>query len=583
MCKLQSSTCFNYRMEFIRRITIWFNRLAKLFFVACFFLTFSSSAQAPLDIRIALVIGNAAYVNVPALGNSTNDARSVASVLRKLGFQVIEIEDGSKDQMEQAVSRLQILLQDKHAVAMLYYAGHGLQLDWHNYMVPVDVKLSQAEDVPKQTVDVDRVIASFKRAATRMNIIVLDACRDNPFAGKVSGKGLAQLDAPVGTYLAFATAPGNVAEDGDESSGNGLFTQYLLKELQRPASIEDVFKRVRLQVRQKSQGRQIPWDSSSLEEDFSFNDGNRHTFNPDDLVREAHEREAKLQADVEAARQRELQISREQELEKQRLAEEKRKREMELQAQIQRDLDIARQREIEAQKIVEAKKLGDALARQQAEAEARERERLLLQLAKEEAAKAADAEARRKKSQADALEKEKQLALAAAQERQKSIQAALALEKAKAEEAQKAKELEAAKLQAAAEAKRATLSRDEAIEKQFAVEKADWDKIKDSKDADDIYAFLNKYPNGLISQQANFKLENLAKAKISAQPDKNGQVQKLGNQWEETVLRDRGLDDELWYKRVRSGIGKNGKVDDAITKQLEKLNKFKAAQSSHTT
>jgi len=532
----------------------------KLFFVGCFFLTFSSLAQAPLDVRVALVIGNAAYINVPPLGNSTNDAKSVSIILRKLGFQVIEIADGNKVQIDEAIGRLQNLLQGKQAVAMLYYAGHGLQLDWHNYMVPVDAKLSQADDVPKQTVDVDHVIASFKKAATRMNIIVLDACRDNPFPGKVSGKGLAQLDAPVGTYLAFATAPGNVAEDGDESSGNGLFTQYLLKELQRPATIEDVFKRVRLQVRKKSQGRQIPWDSSSLEEDFSFNDGNKHTFNPDDLVREAKEREAKLRADVEAAKQREAQIAREQQLEKQRLAEEKKTREQELQAQIQRDLEIAQKREIEAQKIADAKKLSDALARQKAEAEAKERERQLMLAAQEEAAKSALAEAKRKKAEADALEKEKQLALAAAQQREKSIQAALALEKAKAEEAQKAKELQVSNLQAAQDAKRKSMSRDEAIEKQFEIEKAEWDKIKESKNPDDFYDYLNKYPSGLIAQQATFALENLAKAKVFAQKDKNGIQQvagearfRLGDTWVSAVFDDYSGNE---IRRVKSSVTK---------------------------
>lgn len=222
------------------------------------FLSYSTNAEAPLDIRVALVIGNAAYKNVPALVNSTNDAKSMSTVLRKLGFTVVEVVDGSKDQMSKAIEQLQLQLKGRQAVGMLYYAGHGLQLDWRNFMVPVDAKLEEASDVAKQTIDIENVIDVLKKSGTRMNIIVLDACRDNPFAEKASGKGLAQLDAPPGTYLAFATSPGNVAEDGDVAEGNGLFTQFLLKELQRPARIEDVFKRVRLQVRQKSQGRQIP-------------------------------------------------------------------------------------------------------------------------------------------------------------------------------------------------------------------------------------------------------------------------------------------------------------------------------------
>jgi uncharacterized caspase-like protein len=504
-------------------------RFVGLALVGCLFLTYSSIAQAPLDVRVALVIGNAAYVNIPALGNSTNDAKSMATILRKLGFQVVEVVDGSKAQMDKAVENLQDLLKGKQAVAMLYYAGHGLQLDWHNYMVPVDVKLTQASDVPKQTIDIETVITSFKKATTRMNIIVLDACRDNPFAGKASsGKGLAQLDAPVGTFLAFATAPGNVAEDGDVESGNGLFTQYLLKELQKPARIEDVFKRVRLQVRQKSQGRQIPWDSSSLEDDFSFNDGNKHTFNPEDLVREAKAREDKLRAALEAAKQEELRIAKQEELEKQRLAEAQRKRELEAQAQKQRDLEIAKQRELESQKLAEAQKIKDLQARQKAEAESKERERLLALAAEEEKKKTQEAERQRLKAEADAKEREKQLALAAEQEKQKALAAQQAIAKAKAEEAQRLKEIELAKLQVAEEAKRNKGSSEEAKEKQFAIEKADWDKIKDSKNADDFYAYLNKYPSGVIAQKATFALEQLDKAKITSQADKNGLVQELG-------------------------------------------------------
>jgi uncharacterized caspase-like protein len=431
------------------------------------FLSYSTNAEAPLDIRVALVIGNAAYKNVPALANSTNDAKSMSVVLRKLGFTVVEVVDGSKAQMSKAIEQLQLQLKGRQAVGMLYYAGHGLQLDWRNFMVPIDAKLEEASDVPKQTIDIENVIDVLKKSGTRMNIIVLDACRDNPFAEKASGKGLAQLDAPPGTYLAFATSPGNVAEDGDVAEGNGLFTQFLLKELQKPARIEDVFKRVRLQVRQKSQGRQIPWDSSSLEDDFAFNDGKKFTFNPEDLIKEAQaakDKEAKLKQEAEAA--------------------------------IQREKDIAAQQALEKQRLAEAQKIQETAARQKAEAEAKERER--------------------------------QLALAAEQERLKAQMAAQALEKARADEAQRLRDLEQAKLQAAEEARRSKLSQEAAREQQFAQEKAEWDKIKDSKNVKDFYAFLLKYPNGLITEQASFAIEQLEKAKVTTQADRNGQIQKLG-------------------------------------------------------
>jgi Caspase domain len=232
---------------------------------------FPSHAQAPVDVRIALVIGNAAYLGTAALVNTTNDAKAMSLALKDLGFTVMEVQNGSKAQMSEAITKLQASLSGKRGVGLLYFAGHGLQVDWRNYMVPVDAKLQTHADVLSQTIDLSQVIDAFKAAGSRMNILVLDACRDNPFAVSATGKGLAQFDAPAGTFLAFSTAPGNVADDGDAKDMNGLYTGFLLQELKKPqAKIEDIFKRVRLSVRQKSQGRQIPWESTSLEEDFYF-------------------------------------------------------------------------------------------------------------------------------------------------------------------------------------------------------------------------------------------------------------------------------------------------------------------------
>jgi hypothetical protein len=253
---------------------IFTTRLARTALLGFALVTLTAEAQAPLDVRVALVIGNAAYVSVRALKNSVNDAKSMSETLRKLGFNVIELRDGSKAQMTAAIAKLREALKGKLGVGLLYYAGHGLQIDARNYMVPVDAKIGKAGDVAAQTVNVSEVLDVFKASGNRMNIVVLDACRDNPFGGIISGKGLAPLDAPTSTFLAYATAPGNVAADGDANSGNGLYTQYLLQEITKPqARIEDVFKRVRFSVRQASNGKQIPWESTSLEEDFLFNDG----------------------------------------------------------------------------------------------------------------------------------------------------------------------------------------------------------------------------------------------------------------------------------------------------------------------
>ena len=233
-------------------------------------LVWPALAQAPAELRVALVIGNSAYPRAP-LANPANDARAMAAALQQRGFAVVELRDGDRAQMFAAISDLQERLRGKQGVALLYYAGHGMQLEWRNYMLPVNASPSSAADVTQQAIEVQSVLDAFRRAGTRMNIVILDACRDNPFGASSSAKGLAQMDAPPGTLLAFATAPGNVAEDGSAGSRNGLYTRYLLEGLVQPnAKLEDVFKRVRWQVRQESQGRQVPWESTSLEDDFYF-------------------------------------------------------------------------------------------------------------------------------------------------------------------------------------------------------------------------------------------------------------------------------------------------------------------------
>lgn len=230
----------------------------------------SAVAQSQAEARVAVVIGNAAYSAAP-LVNPTNDARAVSVALKDMGFVVIEVRDASKDQMKTAIAQAASALKGRNGVGMLYFAGHGLQVDWHNYLVPVDAHINSADDVRAQTVDIQVVIDAFRIAGNRLSIVVLDACRDNPFIESAGGKGLAYMDAPTGTLLAYATAPGNVAEDGDAGAGNGLYTHHLVREIRQPGiKVEDVFKRVRLQVRKQSAGRQVPWESTSLEDDFYF-------------------------------------------------------------------------------------------------------------------------------------------------------------------------------------------------------------------------------------------------------------------------------------------------------------------------
>lgn len=225
-------------------------------------------AQAESGERVALVIGNSLYPHAP-LANPAKDARDMAKLLRQAGFTVAQHLDTSKGDLTEAVARFGATIKDpKVKFALFYYAGHGLQQDWRNYLVPISADIRSAADVKAKTVDVSELLAYMEQAAGRSFLVILDACRDDPFAGSYRPpvKGLSQFDAPVGSLLAYATAPGSVAQDGDGE--NGLYTSNLLREFAvRGARLEDVFKRVRLNVRLASQGMQVPWESTSLEED----------------------------------------------------------------------------------------------------------------------------------------------------------------------------------------------------------------------------------------------------------------------------------------------------------------------------
>ncbi|MBI3371958.1 MAG: caspase family protein [Betaproteobacteria bacterium] len=220
--------------------------------------------------KVALVLGNSKYKEAP-LKNPANDAKAIADALKASGFEVTLKMDAGKADMAAAVQAYVQTLAAKKCVGLFYYAGHGLQLAWRNYMLPVDADIDTIADIQKQGVEVNALLEGLTKAANPMNVIILDACRDNPF-GNLKGvdhKGLSQMDAPQSTLLAYATSPGNVASDGD--GANGLYTENLLRELKvAEARVEDVFKRVRLGVRVKSKGAQIPWESTSLEEDFWF-------------------------------------------------------------------------------------------------------------------------------------------------------------------------------------------------------------------------------------------------------------------------------------------------------------------------
>ena len=235
-------------------------------------LAVSQPAAPTVERRLALVIGNGAY-DVSPLRNPVNDARATASALRQSGFQVTERINLTQAQMREAIREFGDRL---HAggVGLFYYAGHGMQVKGRNYLIPVRTDIKREDEVADQAVSADAVLQKMESAKNRLNIVILDACRNNPFARsfRSNAQGLAQMDAPSGTLLAFATAPGSVAADG--SGANGLYTQHLVASLKTPGlKIEDVFKRVRVAVKRDSNGLQVPWENTSLEGDFYFRPG----------------------------------------------------------------------------------------------------------------------------------------------------------------------------------------------------------------------------------------------------------------------------------------------------------------------
>jgi len=229
-------------------------------------------AGATQEKRFALVIGNGEYVGANPLRNPPNDARAMSAALREIGFDVIERTNLNSREMKKAIIDLGNKLK-ANDVGLFYYAGHGVQSNGKNYLIPVDAEIEKEADVGIDGVEMDSVLAQIEGAKNRINIVILDACRNN-FSTRgwsSSGRGLLQVaNAPSGTFIAYATAPGSTASD-NKSGQNGLYTQELLKALRQPGlRIEEVFKQVRLRVKELSEGRQIPWESSSLEGEFYF-------------------------------------------------------------------------------------------------------------------------------------------------------------------------------------------------------------------------------------------------------------------------------------------------------------------------
>ena len=218
--------------------------------------------------RIALVIGNDTYPEVP-LVNASNDAKGIAEVLAKAGFSVETKTDAGADSMRETVRDFaRAAASPEVKLAAFFYAGHGAQIEWHNYLLPVDAKVSNVRDLEARSFDLGALVNALPRSGDKTFLIILDACRDNPFGGAFhpDRKGLSAFDAPLSTLIAFSTAPGGVASDG--AGRHGLYTENLIRELSVVgARLEDAFKRVRANVSIASRGAQIPWESSSLVSD----------------------------------------------------------------------------------------------------------------------------------------------------------------------------------------------------------------------------------------------------------------------------------------------------------------------------
>lgn len=248
--------------------------LLRLFgaLAACFLLIGAAQAASGPgnDRRLALIIGNAAYDKNP-LENPVNDARAMAEALGKLGFKVRKLENANLRQMEDAVRAFGDDLAQGGA-GLFFYAGHGMQVKGSNYLIPIGELPRDEDDVPYKAFNADMLLDRMETAGNPINIVILDACRDNPFVKRKTRStagGLAQMNAGKGTLIAFATAPGKTASDG--SGNNGLYTEHFLRTVKQPGlKVEDVFKRVRAGVEKESVGAQVPWENTSLTGDFYF-------------------------------------------------------------------------------------------------------------------------------------------------------------------------------------------------------------------------------------------------------------------------------------------------------------------------
>lgn len=241
-----------------------------ILFFCCLVLSISASSQ---EKRLALVIGNGAYEYGGTLKNPVNDAYEMKQVLSDIGFDVLEYYDLNQGDMKKAIDDFGIALRS-YDVGLFFYAGHGLQTNGYNYLIPVDANLISERHIEYDCIQADRVLGNMDASDAAVKIVILDACRNNPFerswTRSASGKGLAFMNAPKGSLIAYATAPGSTASDGEGK--NGLYTEALLENIKKEdITVLQVFQNVRSLVSQRSGNSQVPWESTSLTGDYFLN------------------------------------------------------------------------------------------------------------------------------------------------------------------------------------------------------------------------------------------------------------------------------------------------------------------------
>ncbi|WP_395022307.1 SUMF1/EgtB/PvdO family nonheme iron enzyme [Dongia sp.] len=235
------------------------------------------ATPAGAEPRVALVIGNSKYQgDLPKLPNPANDAALMSATLKKLGFTVIETHDADLTQMNKSIRDFSDKLSAAggQAVGLFFYAGHGLQIDGENWLIPVNAKIDEAKDAEFEAINASKILGQMEFAQNSLNIVILDACRNNPLSRgmRSGGTGLAKMDAPLGSFIAYSTAPGMTAADG--KGKNSPYTAALAKAIQRPGiAIEEAFRDARVEVLASTDKQQIPWESSSLTGAFQFNPG----------------------------------------------------------------------------------------------------------------------------------------------------------------------------------------------------------------------------------------------------------------------------------------------------------------------